>query len=449
MASKKASPSRKLVKRVVAKKKPHYFSAFQLLYKQLVEVPTVTSINMWARFIHLEVSGGIVLVAAAVLAIIVANSSFAEGYDHFLHLPVTIGVGGVGLEKSLQHFVNDGLMAIFFLLVGMEIKREFIEGELSERKHAVLPLIAAFSGMAVPALIYVFFNLNSPEYLGGWAIPAATDIAFAIGIMALVGSRVPVGMKVLLVAIAVIDDLGAILVIALFYTSQLSTIALVGAAILIFALSVCNRLGVTSRVPYLLLGLVLWIFVLKSGVHATLAGVCTAMAIPLRTKNRHGESPLVSLEADLAPWVTFLVLPIFGYTNAGFSFAGLSIGDFFHPVAIGIGVGLLLGKQIGIFSSIWLVVRSGIGVLPRGTDWAHIYAMSILCGIGFTISLFIGELAFPGDSLSREVRIGVFGGSILAAVIGYVLMVFLPVHSEVKKTPKATKRKLVIRKVRG
>ncbi len=374
-----------------------------------------------------ESSGGIVLFVSGVLGLVIANSVYADAYKHLLHLPVNLSVGAIGLKKTLQHFINDGLMAIFFFLVGMEIKRELLVGELSRRNQAVLPLFAAALGMAVPALIYVSFVAaqgGGSELYRGWAIPSATDIAFAIGIIALVGRGVPLGLKVLLVAIAIIDDLGAILVIAIFYTPQISLLPLLLGIIFLFAMFSLNRSGVASLLPYALLGIILWVCVLNSAVHATIAGVLTAFCIPLRLKNAHGISPLIQTEHTLAPWVNFGILPLFGFVNSGVSFAemGSLAAVLLHPVTLGISCGLFFGKQIGITGAIWMLVKLGWGRMPQGCNWLHIYSMSMMCGIGFTISLFIGALSYADSPLITQARLGVFIGSMSSALLGFLLM---------------------------
>jgi len=319
-------------------------------------------------------------------------------------------------------WINDGLMAIFFFLVGLEIKREIIEGRLSSIQKAALPIIAAIGGMIVPALIYAIFNLEDPTALKGWAIPAATDIAFALGILALLGSRVPIALKVFLLALAIIDDLGAIIIIALFYTSELSVEVLAIAAIGMGVLGYLNYRGVTRLAPYLVTGLVIWVCVLKSGVHATLAGVIIALFIPLRLRDTQDQSPLKVVEHGLAPWVAFGIMPIFAFANAGVSLSGLSFDDLFAGIPLGIALGLFLGKQIGIMGFVWGGVRLGIAKLPDGASWSQIYGISMLAGIGFTMSLFIGTLAFSDPEHAAAVRIGVLAGSIASAILGFLLL---------------------------
>jgi NhaA family Na+:H+ antiporter len=356
-----------------------------------------------------------VLFAAALVALVIANSPWADGYFHILH--VYAG------PLSIQHWVNDGLMALFFLLVGLEVKREFLVGELSSWGQRVLPGLVAIAGMAMPALIFVLLNLDSPAGLNGWAIPAATDIAFALGIVALLGSRVPPSIKVMLTAIAVIDDLLAILVIALFYTAHIAWLSFACAAGGILVLALLNRLNVRALWPYLLVGGGVWYAVLLSGVHATLAGVALALAIPADAKGKD-EAPLERLEHRLQPWVNFLILPIFGFANAGLSFAGIAAADLVAPLPLGILLGLFLGKQVGIFGATWMLVRLRLADRPAGAGWAHISGMAALCGIGFTMSLFIGGLAFPeGPHIIDQVKLGVFAGSLLAGLAGWAILV--------------------------
>ena len=376
------------------------------------------------EFLKMEAAGGIVLAAAAAVAVIVANSGLAEYYQAFLDLHFTVGIGELLIDKPLLLWVNDGLMAVFFFLVGMEVKREFLDGELSSFSQAVLPGIAAIGGMAAPALIYVAINVAHPENLNGWAIPAATDIAFALGVMALLGNRVPLSLKVLLTAIAIFDDLGAIIIIAVFYTAQLSFSALAVAGVGIVALAALNLLRVTRIAPYVLIGIVVWVCVLKSGVHATLAGVAVAMAIPLRRKDAHGRSPLRHLEHELHPWVSFGVLPIFGFANAGVSFAGIGLHSFVEPVKLGISLGLFLGKPIGVFGFVYACTRLGLLRLPEGVSWPQIFGVAMLCGIGFAMSLFIGSLAFEHTDFEAPVRLGVITGSIASGVLGYLILRF-------------------------
>lgn len=371
-------------------------------------------------FLRLEAAGGIVLAGAALAALILANSPLSYLYEQFLAIPGAVVVGELEIRKPLLLWLNDGWMAVFFFLVGLEIKRELVEGELSDLRASALPVIGAAGGMAVPALVYVALNWGDPNALRGWAIPSATDIAFALGVMSLLGSRVPLALKVLLTAIAIIDDLGAIIIIAIFYTSDLSTTALALAGAAIVALVALNAGRVRSIVPYGLVGLVIWVCVLKSGVHATLAGVITALAIPLAEENGH--SPARHLEHILHPWVAYLVLPAFAFANAGISFAGIGLSAIFDRVTLGIAVGLLLGKALGVWGAIQLAVASGVARLPDGVSQRHLWGLAVLCGIGFTMSLFIGGLAFDDPARAVSVRLGVLIGSVTAALIGYSLL---------------------------
>ena len=372
-------------------------------------------------FIRTEAASGVILLAMAALALIAANSPAATLYGAFLDLPVGVRIGDLDLQKPLLLWINDGLMAIFFLLVGLEIKRELVEGELSTREQAFLPCLAALGGMVLPALLYAAVTLDDPVALHGWAIPAATDIAFALGVLALLGERIPASLKVFLVALAIIDDLGAIVIIALFYSGELSGSSLGLAAGVMLCLLAVNRAGVRRIAPYMLLGIALWLFVLKSGVHATLAGVAVALAIPIR-EDGSGRSPLRELEHVLHPWVAFLVMPAFAFANAGVSFAGISFAELFAGVPLGITLGLFLGKQIGAFGAAWLAIRAGWARMPEGADWTMLYGTCMLAGIGFTMSLFIGTLAFDLASYAAPVRLGVLTGSALSGIAGYVVL---------------------------
>lgn len=390
------------------------------------------------EFLRMEAAGGLVLVAAAVVALIWANAPGAEYYTAFLDAHVTVAVQGVvEIDKPLLLWINDGLMAVFFLLVGLEIKREVLGGELSSWKKAALPGIGAIGGMALPALIYVMINLGHPEKLSGWAIPAATDIAFALGVLALLGQRVPASLKVFLLALAVMDDLGAIVIIALFYTANLSVMALLGALGALAVLIALNLAGVKKLAPYILTGIVLWVLVLKSGVHATLAGVAIGFAIPMHGRNPIDESPLRVLEHALHPWVAFGILPLFAFANAGVSLAGLGWEALTHSVTLGIAAGLFIGKQAGVMALCWLAVKRGIGALPEGASWLQFYGTTVITGIGFTMSLFIGTLAFPDVGYDAPVRLGVLGGSLLSAVVGFMVLRFAP-PSDAQLTGRAT-----------
>ncbi|WP_294640061.1 Na+/H+ antiporter NhaA [uncultured Aureimonas sp.] len=370
------------------------------------------------RFMGSEASGGLVLMAAAALALIVANSPAAPAYFEALH----VYVGGL----SVLHWINDALMAVFFLLVGLEIKREVVGGQLSTWQARALPGLAALGGMAAPALIYVAFNAASPQSIGGWAIPAATDIAFALGVLSLLGKRVPLSLKVFLTALAIIDDLGAVLIIAFFYTADLNVAALGGAAVVVGVLVGLNRAGVTRLLPYLALGAVLWGLVFLSGIHATLAGVILALTIPLVVETpglQEEEPPLLKLEHAIQPWVAFAIVPIFGFANAGVSFAGFSPSALLDPVPLGVAAGLFLGKQIGVFGLVALAVKARGASLPERATWVQVYGVSLLCGIGFTMSLFIGLLAFPTDPLLQdEVKLGVLLGSVASGIAGAAVL---------------------------
>ncbi|MBX8533292.1 Na+/H+ antiporter NhaA [Pseudomonas cichorii] len=379
--------------------------------------------NTIIRFFQLEAAGGLLLIAAAALALIINNSPLSWLYNEFLNIPVVAQIGAIKIAKPLLLWINDGLMALFFLVIGLEVKRELLEGHLSRPSQVVLPGAAAIGGMVVPALIYYALNKDNPAALGGWAIPMATDIAFALGVLALLGKRVPVSLKLFLMTLAIIDDLGAIVVIALFYSGELSSLSLILAAVSTGALIVMNRLGVAKLGPYLLIGLVLWVCVLKSGVHATLAGVVLAFCIPLRTKTEKA-SPLLSLEHGLHPWVAYGILPLFAFANAGVSLTGITLDSFTHPVPMGIAAGLLIGKTLGVFGLTWLAIQTGLAKLPNEANWGQVLGVSILCGIGFTMSLFVGSLAFEAgvSDYAGEDRMGILTGSILSALMGYAVM---------------------------
>lgn len=376
-------------------------------------------------FLQSEALGGYVLMAAALAALIIANSPAAPLYFDVLGTKLGFQTGPVVLRETVLHWINDGLMAVFFLLVGLEIKREVLDGQLRGAARIVLPGIAALGGMLVPALIYVLVNLGNPDTLRGWAIPAATDIAFALGILALLGSRVPTSLKIFLTALAILDDLGAIVIIALFYTSQLNVFALVMAGALLACLFCLNRAGVLRLTPYLLIGAVLWYFVLKSGVHATLAGVALALTIPLRPRNAgqpQARSPLHDLEHALHKPVALLIVPVFGFANAGVSFAGMGLDSLAQPVPLGVALGLFLGKQLGVFGFAWLAIKTGVASLPRHASFTQLYGVALLCGIGFTMSLFIGALAFTDAATVDATKIGVLTGSLASAVAGFLLL---------------------------
>jgi NhaA family Na+:H+ antiporter len=383
--------------------------------KQQATVETPRAAAILARFLSSESAGGLVLMGAALAALIVANSPLSQGYFALLHT--------AWLGMSVAHWVNDGLMAIFFLMVGLEIKREVLAGGLSTWGQRALPGFGALGGMVVPALIYIAINWGRPETLVGWAIPAATDIAFALGVLSLLGKRVPISLKVFLAALAIIDDLGAVVIIAFFYTSGLSMPMLLASLATLVILIAMNRSGVRRLLPYLLVGGVLWFFVLQSGVHATLAGVALAMCIPMGKPEEDAHSPLMFLEEKLHSWVAFAVVPVFGFANAGVSLAGISMENLVDPVPLGVALGLLVGKQVGIFLLAALAIHFGLAKLPEGSSWVQLYGVALLCGIGFTMSLFIGNLAFPGSPhLVDEVKVGVLMGSILAAMGGVAVL---------------------------
>ncbi len=375
---------------------------------------------MMRDFLKQESSGGLLLFAAAALAIILANSGLSALYFALWDVPVQVRVGALNIDKPLLLWVNDGLMALFFFLVGLEVKREVLVGELSSMDKAGLPIVAAIGGMAIPALTFLAINQASPENSAGWAIPAATDIAFALGILALLGSRVPAALKVLLLAIAIIDDIGAIAIIALFYTDQLSVLSLGLAGAGLVILAILNRRGVTAITPYALIGVIIWVCVLKSGVHATLAGVAVALAIPLT--DRAGRSPLKALEHSLHPWIAFAVLPIFAFANAGVSLTGIGLGDLIAPLPLGIAAGLFIGKQVGVFGFAWLAVKTGLTKLPDALSWPQIHGLSCITGVGFTMSLFIGTLAFDSAVQIDSVKLGVLSGSLLSGLTGVLVL---------------------------
>lgn len=372
---------------------------------------------------------------AALLALIANNTFLSPLYSALLSTPVVVQIGALELAKPLVLWINDGLMAIFFFLVGLEIKREVLQGELSSFDKAALPIFAAIGGMAAPALIYASFNWGDPETIRGWAIPAATDIAFALGILALLGSRAPVSLKIFLLAVAIIDDLGAIVIIAIFYTADLSLGALGFAAVGFVGLLLLNFLGIKRITPYVLLGVFMWVCVLKSGVHATLAGVLTALVIPMQGRTPEAQSPLHRVEHDLHPWVAFMVLPVFAFANAGVSFEGMELSALLAPVPIGIALGLYLGKPIGVVLLSFLAVKVGITKLPSSMGWPQLIGVACLTGVGFTMSLFIGGLAFDSADQLNEVRIGVLMGSVLSGITGYLLLRQLPLPDASKKKP--------------
>ncbi|MGD8380434.1 MAG: Na+/H+ antiporter NhaA [Gammaproteobacteria bacterium] len=379
------------------------------------------------NFLELEASGGILLLLATLLALLAVNTPAQPLYDGLLATPVAVKVGGFEIAKPLLLWINDGLMAVFFFLVGLEIKREVLVGALSRRSQVALPLIAAVGGMAAPALIYVAINHGDPVALEGWAIPSATDIAFALGILSLLGNRVPASLKIFLLALAIADDLGAVLIIALFYTGGLSMVSLLVAGVAMVVLYSLNRRGVLNIAPYILVGLVLWAAVLKSGVHATIAGVVLAMFIPLRVPEGQGTSPVEQLESDLHTTVSFGILPLFAFANTGIALHELSLSSLVAPVPLGIAAGLFIGKQVGIFGLSWLAVKFRLANLPAGANWGQLYGVSLLCGVGFTMSLFISSLAFESVGAARvaDDRLGILIGSALSGLVGYGVLRWL------------------------
>lgn len=379
---------------------------------------------MISDFLKKESASGIILMFAAVLALIVANSPLSGLYDQLIDMPVVLQIGAFIIDKPLLLWINDGLMAIFFFLVGLELKREICEGELSKIENVILPATGAVGGMLVPASIYVFFTWGDPVALAGWAIPAATDIAFALGILALLGSRVPVSLKIFLVTLAIIDDIGAILIIAMFYSNNISSTPLVVAAVCVGLLFMMNRRNVQQVPSYILVGVILWVAMLKSGVHATLAGVLLAFFIPMRDKNNPQHSAVESLEHSLHPAVSFAILPIFAFANSGIDIFGISADSITHPVTLGIFLGLFVGKQIGVFGFCWVAIKLGVAKLPSDQNTMQLYGCSVLCGVGFTMSLFIGSLAFEetGTNMMFDERLGILAGSIASAVLGFLIL---------------------------
>ncbi len=376
-------------------------------------------------FIKKESSGGILLMFTTLLALVLSNSPLSAWYQSFLHIPMEIRVGSLHLDKSLYHWVNDGLMVIFFLLIGLEVKREVLEGHLSSLRQAALPGLAAVGGMAVPAAIYLLFNRGNAVAVNGWAIPTATDIAFALGILSLLGRRVPVSLKIFLLALAIIDDLGAIVIIALFYTAKLNSLSVAVAVVALLVLIALNRFRVARKAAYVLVGVVLWVSVLKSGVHATLAGVALAFTIPLNAKDEDQQpiSPLKEMEHQLHFWVAFFILPLFAFVNAGVDITRISFAQMTGSVPLGIILGLFAGKQLGVFGFSWIAIRIGLAKLPRESNWLQLYGVSVLTGIGFTMSLFISSLAFENDALFQYTdRLAILVGSFLSGIVGYFIL---------------------------
>jgi NhaA family Na+:H+ antiporter len=376
------------------------------------------------QMIQHDAAGGVILVIAALLALIFANTPLYGAYQAILDMPVAVKLGTFEIAKPLLLWINDGLMAIFFFMVGLEVKREILQGHLNSVAQITLPGIAAVAGIAIPALIYAWFNQDDPVAIAGWAIPSATDIAFALGIFSLFGRSLPITLKLFLLSVAIFDDIGAIVIIALFYSAELSTMSLIVAATGLVVLFIFNRLRLRAQGAYILVGVVVWAAVLKSGVHATLAGFAVAWFIPINVKNEDGNPMLAHLEHSLHNWVAFFILPVFAFANAGVNLLGTTIDDVLNPVVMGIVAGLFIGKQVGIFSACWLAVKAGIAKLPEGTNWKQMYGVTLLCGIGFTMSLFIGSLAFEQQGLEHinSVKVGVLLGSLLSAVLGAVVI---------------------------
>jgi NhaA family Na+:H+ antiporter len=396
------------------------------------EQKSVRTASALRHFLDSEAAGGILLMAAAALALVVANSGLYEPYHDLLDAPVgpVLPLHGA---TSLHFWINDGLMAVFFLLVGLEIKREFVDGRLATWTQRRLPVIAAAAGMIVPAIVYLFLVVDEPGLRNGWAIPAATDIAFAIGVLALLGKRAPTSLKLFLTTVAIVDDMGAVAIIALAYTPSIDTVALGIAAAILFLMYAMGKSGVTRLSTFMIAAVALWYAVLASGVHATIAGVLAAATIPVvKTPGApdSAESPLHRLEHMIAPWVAFMIVPLFGFANAGVSIANLGIGQILAPLPLGIAAGLFVGKQIGIFGAVWLCARLGLAGRLAGATWLQVYGVSVLCGIGFTMSLFIGTLAFPGQPLLvEEAKIGILLGSFASAIVGFLILRFAPAHS--------------------
>jgi NhaA family Na+:H+ antiporter len=376
------------------------------------------------RFFQQESAGGILLMGAALLAIVLANSPLNAYYALLIDTPVAIRIGALEIAKPLLLWINDGLMAVFFFLVGLELKREVLEGELSSVRKVVLPGIGAIGGMVVPATIYIILNRHDPVAMEGWAIPTATDIAFALGILTLLGSKVPTSLKVFLTSLAIFDDIGAILIIAIFYTSKISLTSLIIASCCIAILFFLNNRNVVDKSPYIVVGVVMWVALLKSGVHATLTGVILAMFIPIKSVANPEISPLKSMEQDLHSAVAFIILPIFAFSNAGVSFVGVGLEQALHSVPMGIALGLFLGKQIGVFGFCWLGIKLRVAQLPEDISWTSLYGIAALCGVGFTMSLFIGSLAFEetGVNMTFDERLGILCGSLVSGILGYFLI---------------------------
>ncbi len=392
-------------------------------------------LNAIKEFLRLESASGLLMIGVAFLALIAENSPFEPIYDSLLSTPVVIQIGAFKIAKPLLLWINDGLMAVFFFLIGLEVKREVLEGELSSPQRVALPAVGALGGMMVPAVIYSTLNWEDPNALRGWAIPSATDIAFALGVLSLLGRRVPNSLKIFLLTLAIFDDIGAIVIIAVFYTEDMSWESLLTAVILLGVLYVFNRRGVVKNAPYLVVGLIIWAAVLKSGVHATLAGVVVALFIPLRVPTTSGKPPLLQIMHDLHPTVSFFILPVFAFANTGVSLEGFTFNSLLHPVPLGIALGLFLGNQVGVFGFCFVAIRMGWCRLPKRVNWLELYGVSILCGIGFTMSLFISSLAFEqgGIDNSANDRLGILTGTLISAVTGYSVLRYALYRKKRKK----------------
>ena len=377
-----------------------------------------------SSFFKLESAGGILLILATILALIFSNTSLDKFYTLLLSTPLEIHLGQLIIAKPLLLWINDGLMAVFFFLIGLELKRELLEGELSNKRNIILPGVGAIGGMVIPALIYLYFNYDDPVASKGWAIPAATDIAFALGILSLLGSRVPISCKIFLTSLAIFDDVGAIIIIALFYTTNISTSALVVVAVCLGILTIFNRKNICTKSPYILIGMIMWVAMLKSGVHATLVGILLALFIPLKSHRNPESSMLRNFENDLHTVVAFFILPVFAFANAGISFSDISLDSVSHPVSSGIILGLFAGKLIGVFGLCWLAIKFKLTTLPPGMDVQRLLGLSALCGIGFTMSMFIGSLAFEetGVNLLFDERLGIIIGSLFSGILGYLIL---------------------------
>ena len=383
-----------------------------------------TNDSFITEFFKWKSAGGVLLIVSALMAMVFANTPLKIYYQLLLSTPVEVRVGSLELAKPLLLWINDGLMAVFFFLVGLELKRELLEGELADKRNIILPGVGAIGGMLVPALIYLYFNYDDPVAAQGWAIPAATDIAFALGVLTLLGPRVPLSIKIFLTSLAIFDDIGAILIIAFFYTSKISLSALLIVGLCLPILAFLNKRNIIATSPYIFIGAIMWVATIKSGVHATLAGVLLAMFIPMRCKTDENFSPLKNLEHDLHAAVVFFILPMFAFANAGIDFSSVGADALFHDVSVGITLGLFFGKQFGIFGICWLFIKLKIASLPQGMDWARLYGTAALCGIGFTMSLFVGSLAFEetGVNLLFDERLGIILGSLISGLAGYFIL---------------------------